>query len=319
MDLQQSADLRWTYLVTQLVFAVLFGLSSIGCILFFVKHRLSQRIKFLSGIQMVYLSLAFFTFTQTVRLGVAELVMSLLDSLDPFVNLTTRNCLNILSTTFFCVCVNIVLFIWVKNFFIQFRSFDKVLSTLFSTQILIVLIVSCICLIIYSIGMIVLQDGSYQKFHYAFIGGYGSLIFVYMIFSSCTLAAFTYLIYQEMEGVHTNIVDNGRLLVDEDDDEIQKEEEKHFTKKTNTSLHFLLVSGGLATFFVLVGCVYLAPSIGHVLIAATGSQPSFDWYDYVTSLIRLILLFLFTVYAMVVFFVESWTSPEVLQVRHVDN
>lgn len=162
--------------------------------------------------------------------------------------------------------------------------------------------------------MIILQDATYKPFHYAFIGGYGSLIFVYMLFSGCTLSAFTYLIYQELEGIHTNIVDNGRLLVDEDDDDIQKEEEKHFRKKTNKSLQFLLVSGGLVLFFILIGCIYLGPSIGHILIASTVNQ-QFDWYDYVVSLIRLILLFLYTVYVIVVFFVEHWTSPEVLQVR----
>lgn len=112
MDLQQSADLRWTYLVTQLVFAVLYGIAAIVSILIFVKHRLAQKIKFLNGIQMLYLSLAFFCFLQTFRLGLAEFIMTLLDSLDPFVNITTRNCLNILATSFFCVTVNITLFIW---------------------------------------------------------------------------------------------------------------------------------------------------------------------------------------------------------------
>lgn len=108
----QDESLRYTYLVTQLIFAVLYGFTTFINFGLFIKHRCMQKVKYLNGIQMIFISQTTFCFFQTLRLGLAEVVMTVLNSLDPFINITSRNCLNILATSFFMVTISIIIFIW---------------------------------------------------------------------------------------------------------------------------------------------------------------------------------------------------------------
>lgn len=108
----QDESLRYTYLVTQLVFAVLYGITSAINFALFLKHKCYPNKKKVNGIQMLFLSQTTFCFFQTLRLGLADVVMTVLNSLDPFINITTRNCLNILATAFVLVTISIIVFIW---------------------------------------------------------------------------------------------------------------------------------------------------------------------------------------------------------------
>lgn len=148
---------------------------------------------------------------------------------------------------------------------------------------------------------------NYLAFHYTFIGAYGSLILTYLLFVSITLIAFTILIVKDVET--NNILDTGALLGVEDD-----EEERQYKKKTNTSYKFIISTVLIVFMLILIGLIYIAPSLGHIIIAATGSNNPYDWYDYVISLLRLIILLAFSLLIIIIFFFEETTHPEALKI-----
>lgn len=152
------------------------------------------------------------------------------------------------------------------------------------------------------------NNKNYLTFHYTFIGAYGSLILTYLLFISITIAAFTILTVKDVET--QNILDNGALLGVEDD-----EEERQYVKKTNTSYKFIISSMIIILMLLLIGIIYIAPSLGHIIIAATNATTSYDWYDYAISLLRMFILLIFSLVVIIIFFFEETTHPEASKIQ----